>query len=122
MADELILPPTLAPTPAVALDEIDVYAPDAARKLLSEQLLRVRAARVLAETARGLDVRERVKLETLEKDLLVHLAKLNGELSVAEEDKLTRTNKFKRILDVISETLAEHPDLRAKLLTALDAL
>jgi hypothetical protein len=79
------------------------YPPGSAKRLAREQLDRIQEWRAEAEADRNFDLL--IKLGPLESKAIGELARYSGELSPADEDRLSRTSQFaaatKALLDVL---------------------
>jgi len=63
-----------------------------------------------------------IKLLDLERKTIMDLAKFSGELTAADESKLTETNRWKQVRAVLSETLARFPDAAREVAQKLQEL
>jgi hypothetical protein len=84
------------------------------------QIHRLRIAREEAR-AIGADVSTVLKIEAAETKAAGDLAKLSGELSPLDENRLTRTAKFAALVDALARALRPYPEARAAVAAALAA-
>lgn len=97
----------------------DYDASGITRKLLHEQIERVRRRRHEAEKALA-DHATLIKLEKAESDAIKLLGQANGELSRVEEDGLCRTAKWVALRAAVVKALEPWPEARRAVLEAIE--
>lgn len=115
-AAEAAPPPRSPPSVESSADEVDKDVKTLAR----DHLAHVR--RLREDAAAGGKAGEHIKLLDLERKTIMDLAKFSGELTAADENKLTDTARWKQIRQRIAETLSPYPDAARAVVAALQEL
>lgn len=93
------------------------YPPGSAKRLAREQLDRIQGWRADAEQDRNYDLL--IKFGPLESKAIETLAKFSGELSPADEDRLSRTSQFAAVTKALLDALRPFPEACEAAATAL---
>lgn len=90
-----------------------------ARDAAAAHLLMLQRFRRDEETRQGSNL---LRLVDMERKAILDFAKFNGELTAAEENRLTQTKRWASIRGAVAKALAKHPEAARALAASLEAL